>query len=55
MFGLFGRLRGVSVCSGGLSPVEEVECDRCCHDEVVSEAVVGFVDWCGFDFFDVVE
>lgn len=35
--------------------MEEVECDRCGYREVVSEAVVGFVDWRGFGSFDAVE
>ena len=39
----------------GLLPVEEVDGDRCGYGEVVSEAVVGFVDWCGFDSFDAVQ
>ena len=39
----------------GLLPVEEVDGDRRGYGEVVSEAVVGFVDWCGFDSFDAVE
>lgn len=47
-------MRGVSVCFR-LLPVEEVDGDWCCCGEVVSEAVVGFVDWCGFDSVDVVE
>lgn len=39
----------------GLHPEEEVECDRFRHGEVVSEAVVDFADWGGFDFFEAVE
>ena len=38
----------------GLFPVEEVECDWCGHGEVVSVAVVGFVEWCGFDSVEAV-
>lgn len=48
-------LREVGGMFWGLFPVEEVECDWGCHGEVVSDAVVDFVDWCGFDFFDAVE
>lgn len=39
----------------GLLPVEEADGDWGCHGEVVSVAVVYFVDGCGFDFSDVVE
>ena len=54
MFGLFGRLRGVLYVLG-LLPVEEADGDWGCHGEVGSVAVVYFVDWRGFDFFDAVE
>lgn len=54
------RLACSAVCGAflyvlGLLPVEEVDGDRGCYGEVVSDAVVDFVDWCGFDFFDAVE
>ena len=35
--------------------MEEAECDGCCYGEVVSEAVAGFVDGCGFYSFEFVE
>lgn len=38
-----------------LLPVEEVERDRCGHGEVVSDAVVDFMDRRGFDSFEAVE